>query len=253
VTPSGTRLLATLSGLAAALLLALPAAALAQRSGDGFLFRVPTWRLAILGGIAQPRGSSDIYEFVTDELTLTRGSFAGALAGASLAFRIAPRVDLSLSASYAGRSAGSEFRRFVGEDDLPVEQRTELHRVPIMASVRLALVPPGRAVGRFAWIPTRVVPFVGGGAGAVWYRLSQDGDFIDKETLDIFADTFESTGWSVGATAFAGSDVSLGPRYGVTAEGRYLWSKGPMKGDFSTFNKIDLSGYDASIGLYVRF
>jgi hypothetical protein len=26
-----------------------------------------------------------------------------------------------------------------------------------------------------------------------------------------------------------------------------------MNGDFSTFNKIDLSGIDASIGVFVRF
>jgi hypothetical protein len=122
-----------------------------------------------------------------------------------------------------------------------------------MAAGRVSLVSPGRAVGRFAWIPTRVVPFVGGGAGPVWYRLAQEGEFVDNETLDIFEDQFESTGWSVGATAFGGADISLTPRFGMTAEGRYLWGKGPMNGDFDTFNKIDLSGYDASIGFYVRF
>jgi hypothetical protein len=117
----------------------------------------------------------------------------------------------------------------------------------------MSLTSLGRSVGRFAWIPTRVVPFVGGGAGPVWYRLRQDGEFVDNETLDIFEDQFESKGWSVGGTAFGGADLSLTPRFGLTAEGRYLWAKGPMSRDYSTFNRIDLSGYDASIGLYVRF
>ena len=246
-----SRVLVAVSGLAAFVLLSLPARA--QGSGDGFLFRVPAWRFAILGGFAQPRGASDIFSFVTDELTLRRGDFAGAMVDASVALRIKPRLELVVSASYTGRSARSESRRFVDLDDLPIEQTTALQRVPIMAGARLSLLPPGREIGRFAWIPTKFVPFVGAGGGAVWYRLNQDGDFVDKASLDVFTDKFESLGWSPGATAFAGADVSLGPRYGLTGEGRYLWSKGPMNRDFSTFNKIDLSGYDASIGLYVRF
>jgi hypothetical protein len=76
---------------------------------------------------------------------------------------------------------------------------------------------------------------------------------VDRETLDIFEDTFESAGWSLGATGLAGADISLSPRFGLAVEGRYLLSRASMNGDFSTFNKIDLSGYDASLGLFVRF
>lgn len=222
-------------------------------AGDGFLFRVPTFRLVVSGGYAQPRGQSDIFDFVTSELTLGRGDFAAGAVGASAAVRVTPRIEVGISASYSGRAAGSESRRFEGEDDLPILQSTSLHRAAIMATGRMSLVSPGRPVGRFAWIPSRVVPFVGGGAGPVWYRLRQDGEFVDNETLDIFEDQFESKGWSIGATALGGADLSLTPRFGMTAEGRYLWAKGPMNRDYSTFNRIDLSGYDASIGLYVRF
>jgi hypothetical protein len=229
----------------------LPAAA--QGSGDGFLFRTPRWRLSLSTGFAQPRGQSDIYDFVTEELTLDRGDFSGAQVAASLAYRFRPRIELGLGTTYSGRSVGSESRNFVGEDDLPIEQTTELHRVPIMATARLSLVSPGRAVGRFAWIPAKFVPFIGAGGGPIWYRLRQSGEFVDNETLDIFEDTFESTAWSLAATGFAGADISLTPRIGFTAEGRYLWARGSMNRDFSTFNKIDLAGYDASFGFFVRF
>ena len=222
-------------------------------SGDGFLFRAPTVRLSLSGGFAQPRADSDIFDFVTSELTLERGDFGAPAIAASASVRVAPRVEAGISGSFSGRSASSESRRFTGEDDLPIEQTTGLHRAAIMAIGRVSLVSPGRSVGRFAWIPTRIVPFVGGGAGGVWYRLRQEGEFVDNETLEIFEDEFESRGWSVGATGFGGADVSLTPRLGITVEGRYLWAKGPMNRDFSTFNKIDLSGYDASIGVYVRF
>lgn len=236
-----------------ATLLAAPPLFAQLGSGSGFLFRVPTVRLALSGGYAQPRGRSDIYDFVTNELTLERRDFAAGAIGASAEFRVTPRLELGLSASFAGRNASSESRNFVGEDDLPVEQTTSLLRLGVMATGRLSLVSPGRAVGRYAWIPTKVVPFIGGGAGPVWYRLRQTGEFVDDQSLDIFEDTFESTAWSAGATAFGGADVSLTPRFGMTAQGRYLWAKGAMNHDFSTFNKIDLSGYDASLGFYVRF
>lgn len=243
----------TLLGTAALLLLAALPAHAQMGSGQGFLFRAPTLRLGISAGVAAPRGQSDIYDLLTEELTLERRDFTSAAVALSAAYRVAPRVEIGLTTSYAGRSVGSESRNFTGEDDLPVLQTTNLSRVGVMATARLSLLSPGRAIGRYAWIPGRVVPYVGGGGGAVWYRLHQEGEFVDKETLDIFEDTFESKGWSLGATGFGGADISLTPRFGVSVEGRYLWARAPMNGDFSTFNKIDLSGYDASIGLFVRF
>ena len=225
----------------------------AQTSGDGFMFRSPSWRLAIQMGVAQPRARSDIFDFITSELTLGRGDFTGAEFAGALAYRVAPRVEIAFSGGYTGRAADSESRRFEGDDDLPILQTTELHRVPLLATARVSLLSLGRSVGRYAWIPRKLVPYVGAGGGAVWYKLRQSGEFVDNETLDIFEDQFESKGWSLGATGFAGTDISLGPRYGMTAEARYLWAKGPMSGDFGTFNKIDLSGYDASIGIFFRF
>ncbi len=248
--PPPTRTL--LASAALAILAALPAHA-QMGSGDGFLFRTPTVRLALAAGYASPRGQSDIFDFLTSELTLDRRDFASAAFSLSAAYRVAPRVEIGLGTTYAGHTADSESRKFTGEDNLPVLQSTTLDRVTIMATARLSLRAPGHAIGRYAWIPSRVVPFIGGGAGPVWYRLRQSGEFVDPETLDIFEDQFESKGWSLGATGFGGADISLSPRFGVTAEGRYLWARGPMNGDFATFNKIDLSGYDASIGLFVRF
>ncbi|MBK6458856.1 MAG: hypothetical protein IPF87_22710 [Gemmatimonadetes bacterium] len=248
--PRSARHLLSLAALLA--LAALPAGA-QLATGEGFLFRAPSVRLTLSGGFAAPRARSDIFDLVTDELTLERGDFASPAFALSAAVRVAPRVEVGISTSYAGRTADSESRDFTGEDDLPILQSTTLDRATIMATGRLSLLAPGRAIGRYAWIPRRVVPYVGGGGGAVWYRLRQNGEFVDRETLDIFEDSFESKGWSLGATGFGGADISLAPRYGLTVEGRYLWARGPMNGDFSTFNKIDLSGYDASIGVFVRF
>ncbi len=238
-------------GLATGLVLPLPVAA--QGSGNGFLFRQPVGSFGVRAGFAQASAGSDIFSFMTNELTLGRSDFAGVSYGADLAFRIWSRVDLVLGGAYSGSDVRSEFRRFVDNNDLPIEQTTNLARIPLTASAKLYLTPRGRSVGRFAWIPATFAPFVGVGGGAMWYRFRQQGDFIDMDTFEVFPDTFRSSGWTPTANGFAGLDVSLSPRFGLTGDGRYTWARAPLSSDFSGFDRIDLSGYNASLGLYVRF
>lgn len=245
------RWLGLLAGLAIVLGLALPASA--QTQGRGFLFRPPVGSFTIRGGFDQARAESDIFSYVTDQLTLGRSDFASASVGADLSIRLAPRLDLVLGASYAGRNAQSEFRRFVDNNDLPIEQTTKLARVPVTAGAKFYLTSRGRSIGRFAWVPTSWAPYVGAGGGGMWYQFRQEGDFINMETLDVFGDRFQSKGWTATAHGLAGLDISLGPRFGVTGEGRYTWARAPMSSDFQGFDKIDLSGYNASVGIYVRF
>lgn len=245
------RWLALLARLTA--LFALAPGAGAQTQGRGFLFRPPIGSFGVRVGFAQARAESDIFSFVTDELTLGHSDFASASVDADLAFKVLPRLDLVLGASYSGRNAQSEFRRFVDNNDLPIKQTTNLTRVPVTASAKLYLLQRGRSIGRFAWVPSGWSPFVGAGAGAIWYRFKQEGDFINMATLEVFGDTFDSRGWAATAHGLAGLDISLGPRFGLTGEGRYTWAKAPMSNDFKGFDKIDLSGYNASVGFFVRF
>ena len=126
-------------------------------------------------------------------------------------------------------------------------------RVPLTASLKAYLVSPGRSVGHFAWIPSRYAPYVGAGGGAMWYRFQQEGDFIDFATTKVFPDTFVSDGWTPTLQAFAGTDVSLTPRFNVTVEGRYQWARTPLSTDFSQFQPIDLSGFALTAGFSIRY
>jgi hypothetical protein len=245
------RWIALLAGLAA--LFAFAPSAAAQTQGRGFLFRPPVGSFAVRAGFAQASAQSDVFSFVQDELTLGRSDFAAPSIETDLAIRVAPRFDVVLGAAYSGRLASSEFRHFVDNDDLPIEQQTALYRVPITLSGKLYLTSRGHAIGRFAWVPTSWSPFVGAGGGVMWSQFKQKGDFINMETLDVFPDEFESSAWSATAHGFGGLDISLGPRFGITGEGRYTWGRAPMGRDFQGFEKIDLSGYNASVGFFVRF
>ncbi len=230
-----------------------PVHAYAQRSGDGFLFKPPPGSLTLRGGLAVADAASDIFSFSTRELTLGRGDFHGPALGLDLAIRLISRVDLVLGAAYAGARATSEFRDWVDQDDLPIEQTTSFRRVPLTASIKAYLTPRGRSIGRFAWIPARWAPYVGAGGGTVWYRFSQRGDFVDFNTLDIFHDRITSSGWTSTAHALAGIDFSLSPRWALTTEGRYSRASADMSDSFQGFERIDLSGFSTTVGIQIRF
>ena len=253
ITRKVVRRTAALSALAIALTFTITGTAAAQRSGDGFLFKPPRGTLVLRGGFAHASAGSDIFSFATDELTLGRGDFSGPTVGADIALHVTPRLDLVIGAAYAGRSARSEFRDWVDQDDRPIEQTTSFRRVPVTASAKLYLTARGRSIGRFAWLPARYTPFIGVGGGAMWYRFSQEGDFVDFETLDVFADELESSGWTATAHALGGIDVSLTPRLALTGEARYSYAKANLSEDFEGFDRIDLSGISTTIGLSIRF
>lgn len=238
--------------LAATTVAAVPRPSHAQSAGDGFLFHTPTVSLGLHGGFDRAIANSDVFDFVTRELTLSRGDFSSATFGGNLAIRLSPVADLVFDLSSASVSRRSEFLDWFDQDSLPIEQTTSLHRLPITVSVKHYLAPRGRAIGRFAWVPAARAAYVGVGAGMMRYTFRQVGDFVDFQTLNVFPDVFESTAWTPVLHGLAGIDVALGRRFVLTGEGRYTWAKGPMGRDYVGFSRIDLSGLAVTTGLSVR-
>jgi outer membrane protein W len=241
------------SALVIAALAATPFAARAQESGKGFLFGAPEGSFTLRGGWALARANSDLFSFTTNQLTLKRGDFSSPELGADLAVRVRSRTEIVLSSSVSGMKKQSEFRGFIDNNDLPIQQETWFTRVPVTVSVKQYLTPTGRSIGNFAWIPARLAPYVGVGAGMMYYRFRQDGDFIDFSTTNVFHDLYQSDGWERIAHAMVGVDYSLGPRFALTTDARYVWASAPLSNDFAGFQNIDLSGLSTTVGLSVRF
>jgi hypothetical protein len=238
----------------ALVLLALVAAAplRAQGGGNGYLFGTPAAQITIRGGYAHPTAGSDLFDQVTTDLTLNRSSFSGFTAGGSIAVRVAPRFDVALDLDYAGTTKGSEYRGYVDNNNLPIQQTTAFTRVPVILSGRYYLTERGRSVGRLAWIPASVAPWIGAGGGAMWYRFRQEGDFVNFNTGSVFSTQVESSGWAAAAQGMGGVDVTLTPRIAVTGDARYTWARAPLSGDFVGFQRLDLSGVSVTLGLTFR-
>jgi hypothetical protein len=225
----------------------------AQHTGNGFLFRAPSGEVSFRGGFDRAAAGSDVFAFTVKELTLSQRDFSSLTFATDVDYVLTPRLYARFSIGVSRSATPSEFRDFVDNDRRPIEQATAFMRVPLTASVKAYLADPGRALGHFAWIPSRYAPYVGAGGGGMWYRFRQQGDFIDFATSEVFPDRFVSEGWTPTIQAFAGTDVSLTPRFAVTAEGRYQWARSRLSRDFSQFQPIDLSGFAVTAGFSIRY
>lgn len=227
----------------------------ASRATPDFFFGEPRGTIGVRGSWVLASAGSDIFDFVRTHLTVDRRAFDAPGVGADVAFAVTRQADIAAGFEFSQASAPSEYRAFVDNDRRPIEQTTRLRAANVSGGVRLALVPRGTAVSRLAWIPRRVVPYVGAGGGMLWYEFTQIGDFIDVRSpnLAVFSGVLTSTGWTPSAHALAGVDVRVQRRTFVTVETRYLWAAARLQRRFEGFDPIDLAGLRVSAGINVLF
>lgn len=218
-----------------------------------FLFGAPKASIGVRLGMNFARAGGDVFDFTTRHLTLDRGDFGAVGIALDLALRLNSRLDAVLGLAYGGTTKRSEFRDYVDEQELPIEQETSFAQLPVTAGLKAYILPRGRSIGRLAWVPARVAPYIGAGGGVVRYRFEQAGDFVDVEDLSIFTDTFTSSGWTPVAHLFTGVDIGVSPRAALTAEARYAWASAEPGADFVGFDTIDLAGLQTTVGLSWRF
>ena len=242
--------------MAVAGVMATAALAGAQNSGKGFLFNKPSGSFSLRGGWAYALAGSDIFDETTSQLTLSKNDFSSLTFGGDISWFASPKFDLVFDGEFARTSKGSEMRDWVDNNDQPIEQTTKYRRVPLTVGMRYYLTDRGHSVSNFAYIPSKYATYVGAGAGAMYYRFAQDGDFVDfqSQNLAVRRLTLESSGWAPMAHGMAGFDYSLGPWLALNTEARYQWARAELDPQvFEGFEKIDLSGFSGTVGFKVRF
>ncbi len=246
------RLALAVGSIGVAALLALPTPAFGQSEGNGFLFHQPIGSFSLRMGLSRPNATGDPYGFFSNELTLTKSSFAAFDVAGDLAFSATRNLDVVLSVGWEGSQAPSEMRHWLDANDQSIRQTTTLQRVPLTVSLKYYLRSRGQSVGRFAWVPEGLAPYVGGGGGMIYYHIRQWGNFVSTDTI-IYSDVFSSEEWAGMTQVFAGVEVPLSPRFMMSGEARYTWAKAALGPDFSGFSNINLSGFSVTIGMGVRF
>ncbi len=217
-----------------------------------FLFGWPRTFVGVAGGWLATSQSGGIFDLTRDLLTVDDGDFNSGVVRFHVGRALSPRFDLAGEVGFSRATVLSEYRDFL-EGDLPITQTTEFSQAPVSAHLRVWLIPRGRTVGRFAWVPARVAPYVAGGVGAHWYRFTQFGDFVDVVDLSIFTDTLESSGWAAGAHVAGGLSAHMVKQLFLTGEARYGWAATPLSNDFIGFEDIDLGGFQVTGGVEFAF
>jgi hypothetical protein len=230
----------------------LSGSAAAQTSPD-FSFGRPRGSAGIRVGWVRPNEAGDLFAFVRENLTIEKGDFRSGGVGTEITVAFGPWASVVAGYDYSASSMGSETRRFIGSDGLPIAQTTRLAVHQWSAGIKLPLTAPGRAISRYAWIPNAFVPYAGGGVALVRYSFSQDGEFVDFVDTSIFRHSFISTGSTSGAYAAGGVDWQLWRRVALALEGRYVWADAPLTFSFSGFEGIDLSGFRVTTGISIPF
>lgn len=242
---------------------ALPASAASDDQNRGapgmrppaadFMLGRPRVTVGLSGNWIVASAGSEIFDFVTKQLTIERSAFNRPAFGFDLSINVAPRLDVTMGFEGSRMSQGSEYRDFVDNKLLPIEQTTSLKEQAFSAGVKFPLLPAGRRVSRFAWIPSKFTPYVGAGGGILRYDFEQFGDFVDFADSHVFNSHFRSAGWTPSAYASGGTDVHLFNRVFMSLEGRYTWSSATLDRDFVNFDPIDLKGFRFGAGFHYAF
>ena len=247
----------TLIGLAVAIALqVMPTVAAAQTGprpitpaapGD-FLFARPRAEVGVRVGWSFNRGGSDWYDFVTDQLTLDQSDFNAFALASDVGVWLTGRFTAVGGVEYTHTNPGSEYRRFVDNNRQPINQSTRLSVVHATGGIKYALLDRGRAIGRLAWIPARVAPYLAAGGGATYYELRQEGDFVDFVDRSVFPALLRSSGWAPTYYVGGGADIRVLRRMLVSADFRYRRATADLNNTWVDFEPLELSGAQVTVG-----
>lgn len=135
--------------------------------------------------------------------------------------------------------------------------------VNIFQTLRLRVVP---ITGLVRFLPfgnaATVQPYVGVGVSALNFGYSEEGEFVDSFSREIFNARYRTSGTAVGGVVLAGIRFPVkGDVFAITLEGRRQFGTGDLgtdlsdgddENDFLT-DKIDLGGTQFTGGLLIRF
>lgn len=230
----------------------LPVNAVAQDAD--FLFEQPRFSTAARGSWIFARASSDIFTFVEENLTIEKRDFSTPAVATEFGVALSPHVETLFGFEYSKAGVSSQYRGYTRRSTGgPITQHTSLETIGVNGSVKVALLSPGQRIGKLAWVPRLITPYVGAGGGVIKYDFTQEGAFVDFVDLAVFEDVFTGQGWTPSAHVFGGADVRLSRRVFLSVEGRYQWAAGDLGSSFAEFEPIDLTGFRASTGINIRF
>ena len=217
-------------------------------------------------------GKDSLWTIEFDNMSYTKSNFRDTVYGFAYEYFVAPQLSLMLSIDTYSKTKLGTYKDYVGDtideqdfafdygEGFAISHSFDVSITPFQVSLKLT--PLGRR--------TRLIPYIGGGAGLYLWNVRFRGDMIDlsKNAETIFydkelneyvighpiypADVREDNRFSVGYHAFAGLMFPVGNRLTIDGQIKYNSLKVKLEA-FKGFEDFDLSGYQLTIGLNYWF
>jgi opacity protein-like surface antigen len=195
-------------------------------------------------GAFRPEGDSEYWTDKQQDFTGDPSDLENAVGGIDYLLGLNNQLSLMFSGSYFEGDTTQSYRDFDDNFGDRIRHDTTLGIGSLTAGLLVHLTGPDAPVS----------PYLGGGGGAYFWRLEENGDFIDfNRNNEIFNASLESTGTAFGYYLVAGLEAPISRNLSVFAEGRWTQAEDDLSEDFEGFGKLDLSGREVSAGLAWSF
>ena len=179
-----------------------------------------------------------------DSLIFDIKEFNGPTVGAEWLLGLTDYIEIGAGINYYQRTVPSIYRDIEFEDGSELDQDLKLRQIPMSATVRF--LPTGRHAS--------VQPYIGAGIGAIRWRYTETGEFVDFNG-DIFNASFEAKGTEVGPVILGGVRFPVADVWLIGGEFRWHKAEGDTGGIDEGFlgDKIDLGGWTTNFTVHFRF
>ena len=195
-------------------------------------------------GLFEPDGDSRYFDDKALDWTGEPEDLEDAAAGMDYLWRYGRSSGLLFGIGFWEGEMTQAYRDFVDQGGMEISHLTSLETAELSVAWSYRF---GDGAG--------LTPYIGAGGGFLWWRLREDGDFIDfgDPGLPINRSFFEAEGWTTHYLLLAGAEVPMGSSWSFFAEGRWRTADDDLGDDFAGFGEIDLSGREISAGVSFNF
>lgn len=203
----------------------------------------PTMQFRFRLGLFEPAGGSAGWDNVFEGFTGDPSDLGGFVWGTDFLWRTGRHTGVLFGLSYSQGKTTSAYLDWTTADGRDIAHTTKLELSDLSAAFFYRI---GDASIR---------PYLGVGGGFLWYRLSDQGSFIDfgSPDLPVFQAWYGAEDTTFEAFALAGVDIPLGRAWSFIFEGRYRWASDELGQDYAGFGTIDLSGWELTGGFGLNF
>jgi hypothetical protein len=189
-------------------------------------------------GIFQPRADSEYWDENFQDFTGSASSFEDMVFGIDYLWMNSEHGGVAFGGSFYEGSATQAYLEWVDANGNEIRHTTSLGLTDLT----------GVYIYRFGRRGVR--PYLGAGVGLVFWRLREEGSFIDfsDEDLPVVYASYQADGTTWEAIGLLGLEIPLNFKWRFLVEGRYRWAEAELNKDLAGFGTIDLTGYEITGG-----